>query len=232
MNNPTSQWPADYTSWTGSFSDLVATAAEVVALLEPEAKAPTERTLRDYQQRGLLGRGAKAPGGNKAVFGFEDLERVVAAKGLLRQNFGLKHVTSLLNSTPSADSSVTSVLYASSAAPSVAMGGVAPAPSASDVVARLMAQPTASVAPALRSKGLLPAVGQSLLDSFGGLQGTAGRPVASPQTTSHYVSTPMEALRPTGWLTVYVDPTAAQGASVDERAQARAALQSLLDRLR
>lgn len=226
MKTPTRQWPEDYLTWTGSFAELASTAAEVVSQLEPGAKLPTERSLRDYQQRGLLGRGAKAPGGNRSVFSFSDLDRVVTTKGMVSQKFTLEHAESLMNSNaPAADSPLSNMLYASpsSLSGSVASASVSAQPSsASDLVARLMAKgPAAS--PALKSP--IPAVMANQLG--GSVRGLRSVPLAP----GPYAATAVEALRPTSWLTLYLDPSAAQGAPDEERALARAALQSVLDRL-
>lgn len=228
MNKPTRQWPHDYHAWTGSFADLVTTAAEVVSSLDPSAKLPTERALRDYQQRGLLGRGTKLPGGNRSVFTFEDLDRVVATKGLVQKKFKLEHAESLLNSASAAVGPVSNMVYASpQSAPSAwsaAVGGsLESAPSmgnASDLVARMMARsPQAGFQGALQAS-VAPA----------GLSPSASK-AAAPLAAQAYVSTPVESARPTSWLTIYLDPSAAQGAPETERALARAALQSVLDRL-
>lgn len=219
MKTPTRQWPKDYLTWTGSFAELASTAAEVVSQLEPGAKLPTERSLRDYQQRGLLGRGAKAPGGNRSVFSFSDLDRVVTTKGMVSQKFTLEHAESLMNSNaPAADSPLSNMLYASpsSLSGSVASASVSAQPSsASDLVARLMAKgPAASSA----------LMANQIVGSVHGLRSVPLAPAA-------YTATSVEASRPTSWLTLYLDPSAAQGAPDEERALARAALQSVLDRL-
>jgi len=250
MKTTPRQWPNDYLSWTGSFSDLVTTAAEVVALLEPSVKAPTERSLRDYQQRGLLGRGQRQ-GGNKAVFGFDDLQRVVATKGLVKQNWTLAHASSLLNSDEPAEAEVVQLMYASpqsfplgGALMANAAGSADSASNASAVVARLMARPAgfASAAPGggLQKSALyVPGVSPQ---GHAGMSPTQRRGLHSPApvfdkktaaqpSTTAYASTPVESIRPAPWLTVYIDQDAAQGAPEDERALARAALQSVLDRL-
>ena len=225
MNKTPRQWPHDYHAWTGSFADLVSAAAEVMASLDPQTKAPTERALRDYQQRGLLGRGTKV-GGNRSVFSFEDLDRVVATKGLVGQKFTLDHAESLLNSASMHQGSVSDMVYASSSTKAYTgnLGGSLEmsAPSdASGLVARLMAKSPSPVVAAPVFQGFAKAAPAS----------KAAQPRGVSGRTETYTATSVEALRPASWLTIYLDPSVAQGAPDEERAQARAALQSVLDRL-
>lgn len=226
-------WPDDYRQWTGSFRDLVRVATEVLAQLEPEAKAPTERLLRYYQQEGVLGRGSRQ--GNSAVFNFADLERVVATKSLVQQNWTLDNAAKLFSTSGQQPEAMTSLLYASPS--SLSLGdnpvgmpnGFMSSPAlpgngegATSVVARLMASNHAMPPPAKPSA--LPPVRAMAAPA---LRGSLG-----PGLSKTLNVAPVQSYRPTPWLTVYLDEAAAQGAAPDERAQARDTLEALLKTLR
>ena len=219
-------WPQDYRQWTGSFKELVTTAQEVLALLEPTAKPPTERLLRYYQQNNVLGRGRRGHG-NQAVFGFEDLAAIVTAKGLVQQNWTLDNAAKLLATPGQKASDVSTMLYASPAvlpptAPaafaSMAVSEPLLVADAQSVVARLMAQSHHTPSPN-RAAPLA-------------LQGALTRSVASASPAAALNTSPVQAIRPAPWLTVYLDEAASQGAAPAERAQACAALEALLNTLR
>lgn len=226
MNIPSSkQWPADYLTWSGSFSELVKTASEVLALLEPHAKPPTERLLRYYQQQGVLGRGERQ--GNRSLFGFDDLERVVATKGLVQQNWTLDNASKLFSASVGSEP-VSALLYSPSPAPaaeasSVFLAQQACAPSsavqedATSVVARLMASSHAAQPNHVRSKSVSPLV--------------APLPVSTALGGSIKTSA-VKSYQPTPWLTVYLDEAAVQGAAPQERALACQTLEALLKHLR
>lgn len=233
INSP-KQWPDDYRDWTGTFRDLAITATEVLAVLEPQAKAPTERLLRYYQNQGVLGRGEKQ--GNRALFAFADLERVVAAKGLVQQNWTLDNAAKLFSSVGPHPEAVSSLLYASptpmsSPGPALnasADSGMAPAcpaggEDASSVVVRLMASSHGLSSPhkSVRSLGAL-----------GGQVSGSVSPTLASDVSGQLNASPVQSIRPTSWLTVYLDEGAAQGAAPAERAQARATLEALLKTLR
>lgn len=233
-NNSPKQWPDAYRDWTGTFRDLATTATEVLAVLEPQAKAPTERLLRYYQHQGVLGRGEKQ--GNRALFTFADLERVVAAKGLVQQNWTLDNAAKLFSSAGEHPEAVSALLYASptpmsSAGPalnaSAASGLEAAHPpggeDASSVVARLMATSHGLSSPhkSVRSLGALG----------GQLSGVVSPAIASG-LSGQLNASPVQSIRPTPWLTVYLDEAAAQGATPAERAQACVSLEALLKTLR
>lgn len=230
MNTSALSWPDGYRDWSGSFQELVDTAAAVLAALEPSAKAPTARLLRYYQQQGVLGRGTRQ--GNRSVFRFADLERVVATKGLVQNNWTLDNAAKLFSTQAQVGEDVSALLYAPSPEPAAlpsapTLGAVAPmglgrsmaSPDATSVVARLMAQNHPRPAPQMR---------YAL-----GVGSSKGAPagVAAPASTA-YASHPVQAVRPAPWLTVYLDEAAARGAAPAERAAARSALEALLTTLR
>ena len=221
---PAPLWPQDYQQWTGSFKELVAAAQAVVAQLEPQAKAPTERLLRYYQQQGVLGRGTRGHG-NQAVFGFEDLAAIVTAKSLVQQNWTLDNAAKLFATPGQKASDVSSMLYSPSGNARVAeaqpaFGAASAVPtSAQSVVAQLMAQSHHTPHPG-RGTPL------ALQGALNGPTRSAVAPAAA------YASAPVQSIRPVPWLTVYLDEAAAQGAAPTERAQARAALEALLKTLR
>ena len=226
MKTPSTKiWPDDYRQWTGSFRELAATAAEVLALLEPAAKAPTERLLRYYQQEGVLGRGSRQ--GNRSLFDFSDLERVVATKGLVQQNWTLDNAAKLFSTAGQTPEAVTSLMYASPTSADLPLAQsnafmASSAPSgedASSVVARLMASNHAL--PPVKASAL-PPVRAAVAPSLGGSLGMSKTLNVSP----------VQSFRPTPWLTVYLDEAAAQGAAPDERALARETLETLLKNLR
>lgn len=249
--NTPNRWPDDYLTWTGSFKDLVSASAEVLAVLDPTVKAPNERLLRYYQQESILGRGQKLQDGNRAVFSFDDLERVVAAKGLVKQNWTLSNAAKLLSSTDPSSESVTSLLYASPApmgTPSLSMASASLASAtpqqATDVVARLMARSGLGASAPASSVAMASASASGASGSNPGFLRSAFQASALPNVSSTLASPQKEmspapsavqsvqAIRPASWLAVYIDQTALQGAAESERTQARQALEALLETLR
>lgn len=230
MNTPTHpRWPDDYKSWTGTIQELADTATQVLQALEPDVKAPNLRLLRYYQQSGVMGRGRKE--GSQAIFGFEDLERVVAAKGLVKQNWTLDQAVSLMDTHPAP---VSSLLYGS---PTASLSGTLPVPpvsplaasaepaSAQDVVARLMARSTLGASASSHSSGALGMSSTPTLATANAIVRSVSPKMAAPAP----VATPMQAIQPAPWMTVYLDEAAARRASPADR---QAAVDALLSALR
>lgn len=227
------RWPDDYKGWSGTIKDLADMAARVLEQLDPQAKAPNIRLLRYYQQLGVVGRGQKK--GATAMFGFNDLERVVAAKGLVQQNWTLDQAVNLLNSHPAP---VSSLLYGDVSAPhEPTLSSPAPAvkdkpasstpPSASEVVARLMASSTIAGAKAPAHSLTRGGTSASLLPQS--LVRAAQAQLAKEQKPAAIPSNPVQALHPAPWMTVYLDEAAARRASPADR---QAAIDALLSALR
>lgn len=244
----TRQWPQDYQRWSGSFSELVHTAGEVVAAQDPQARKPTASLVRHYQQIGAVGRGERE--GKAKTFTFEDLAAIVATKGLIKQGLGLGVASSLMNSA----SPALKIAY------SDPKGGPA---EAVQTVAAMMSQAGLSMpaqAAALRSM-ISPTPGRSAFSALsGGLEQSRGfcaplmasapmsPPVAESNSTApamtptiYYVGGAPDALsgskvaselKPAPWLTLYCDTQAMAAASAQERLQAAQALDTLAAQLR
>jgi hypothetical protein len=84
-------------AWSGNFDALLKHSGD---LLEIEGlRRPTASLLRYYQRQGLLGKGSKQ--GREAVFSQEDLQRVLAAKKLIKAGWSLDAATGAVNSSTS-----------------------------------------------------------------------------------------------------------------------------------
>lgn len=253
MDKPhTPRWPDDYRNWTGTIKELADTAGFILRTLDPDIKAPNIRLLRYYQQSGVMSRGQMQRG--QAIFGFEDLERVVAAKGLVKQNWTLDQAVSLMDSH---HSPVSSLLYASpeESAPlrdrastsqavveSQGVAPAAPAPgtarSAQDVVARLMAKSgaldTHPKAPPAALNAAHVAQAQGMVFPTAPtprvLRGVPAPFVAAPKGVASPPSPqPLLGIQAAPWMTVYLDEAAARHASPTDR---KAAIDVLVSALR
>lgn len=88
--------------WSGNFKDLV---NEANARLKAEGKSPLlERTVRHYQQTGVISKGVK--NGREAFFNETDLNALLDTKSFLGEGFGLKHIALINQSNYSTGSSV------------------------------------------------------------------------------------------------------------------------------
>ena len=211
-------WPDGYRQWTGTFPELLEQARAVLAHLDPSIEAPSARLLRYYQDRKVLGRGQRQ--GTRSIFRFEDLERVVGAKALIKQSWTLDNANRLMDHHVPGAAGISGLLYCQGSSQSahashLEASGSSSAPDAVAVVAQLMARSGSSP----RSP---------LVSGFNGLsiQGALSAPRASLNTQA------MSAVCPAPWLHVYIDEAAARRASPTERAQAHAALDALLQTLR
>lgn len=250
-------WPDDYRQWSGDFRALVETAAEVLRALEPTAKAPNERLLRYYQQQGVLGRGRKE--GNRSVFTFEDLDRVVAAKALVNNSWTLEHAATLFANTPPAETAPAG--YAGLVYGVSAPGSEEKIASALNLSAGLSTPPVhafhAATAPGAPSSAMAQSVVEKLLrgGSASLLRSTppkASANVASMSLPSIAAAPSLldlnppavltvspgpadpslrQAWNPVPWLSITLDPAALSNASDAERVQARQALEAVLRRI-
>lgn len=91
------KWPEGYRNWTGDFNDLVSTAGQIVARLNPGTKPPSASLIRHYQQIGCVGRGQKQ--GRASIFGFNELFQAVAAKDMAGSGMGLDLASQLVNNS-------------------------------------------------------------------------------------------------------------------------------------
>ena len=98
MSSKIKTWPDQYALWTGDFSELIKTANEIVEGLgyDPDI---TERSVRNYQHRAVVGRGQRQ--GKSSVFSFADLAELVATKTLIKEGWNLSQ-TALYFSSESA----------------------------------------------------------------------------------------------------------------------------------
>lgn len=88
-------WPDDYADWHGSFDELVGTARQVLARQGTDRRClPSPRIVRHYQAIGAVGRGVRR--GREAVFGVDDLTRVVATKHLVKNGWRLDNASAAL----------------------------------------------------------------------------------------------------------------------------------------
>lgn len=158
-NKNIKRWPEDYVHWNGDLQQLVATSNEIVKGLgyEPDL---TERTVRHYQHKNMVGRGIKK--GKQAYFDVNDLSRVVATKTLVKQGWTLDHASDLLT-YQTQTASLTCTPLGSSATPTSS-----PSPAVS-AVAELLALNQSSVAlPATRVANQLSAAQSTVFSSTQG----------------------------------------------------------------
>ena len=156
-------WPDYYTSWEGDLSSLVETANKIVSDLGYEGDI-TERSVRNYQHKTLVGRGLRQ--GKSSVFSFADLAGLVAAKTLVKEGWTIAQTASYLSG--GVQNSLTSTADVSSFH--------AHSSPASQVVADLMSNTLESKMPIYQ--------GQSLSNSF---SARAQPQALSLPTQSHYL---------------------------------------------
>jgi hypothetical protein len=79
------------TDWFGNIEQFAQKVAQISARLgAPDDGEPSIRMIRDYLQRGILGKTAKS--GREIVFGYANLVRYLTARALLRDGWPLSKI--------------------------------------------------------------------------------------------------------------------------------------------
>jgi hypothetical protein len=231
MKKSEKKWPGDYLGWSGSFDDLVQTTAEVMALLDPEAKAPTASLMRHYQQINTVGKGERV--GRSSRFSFRDLSMAVATKGLVKNGIGLNMVSSLVsNSSPAVLQAYSSPAQSKTMAEQTVSDLMAGAGLASPLIRNIKSlslnTPTRMMGEAASYRPNTP------LGACGGMSIGAA---VFPQTNSMpdagaAVDRSMRMLQPAPWLTMYIDDAALALADTGVRESTADTLELLAVQLR